>query len=319
MPDDLAAGSTAAPAAPSAPVAAAPAAPVSAPAPSGSTGIMPDAGGAPAAAPVAPDLFAQVTHLREQLEAQTKDFGSFREKYSDIDPDEYRSLVQRTRTAEDPFAASNPNRGEVMERVRSVELARKAVSRYPEEGRQQYAQQLWEDLGLSQEDIALHKQWQRQTERNERQRRENPDQFYERIKKEASDDAYNRMKREMEAKEWMGDPNRGAVREHAADVARLYDNSIPFAERTESAANAFAELARLKKALGEQARADATGEAQSAARGATVPAGKTADGERRRPVDAVEYVQKVLKINPDSPQYSTKLLETNAKIRAGQL
>jgi hypothetical protein len=325
MPDDLAAGSNAAPvAAPAASAAPAPVADVG-------SGGMPDAGGSsagyaapevggqPAAAGHAPDLSAQITHLREQLEAQTRDFGSFRDRYAEVDPDEYRSLIQRTKQEADPFAEDHPQRGEILERVRMVDVARKIIARIPQERQSDEARALMADMGLTQEDFRLHGDWARRQARDERLRQENPAKYFEQIQKKAEDNAYNRVMRELKAKEWIQDPSRASIRDHAPAIARFYDQSIPMAERTESIAAVLAENAALKAKLAGEARDGAMADAQAAARGSTVPAGRTTDGERRKAIDAPTYVREVLKLTPASPQYTTKLLETNDKIRAGQL
>ncbi len=274
---------------------------------------------------------ARYTQENEQRTAMERDLATYRTRFDGIDPDAARAALDRSKRPEDPFDDGHPAFAENMKRAELAAEWLADLETMTEEERKVYGPKLAQRRGITSEDVRLAGLHKRRLDTNSRAWAQNPDRaFNERLAKELpkiEERIFSKLKAQDSAKQWFADPARSdLIQKNAISIDKVLNTEIPYRERVDhlaslhdQVAQANAKVAKYEAQLGINARDEATVAAQAAARSSGVPTGRTAEGERRKPIDAVEYVKATFKLSPDNPQFSQRLLETNAKIRAGTL
>ncbi len=267
---------------------------------------------------------ARYVQENEQRQAMEREFTSYRTQYDGIDAAAARSALERSKLPEDPFSDSHPAYADNLRRAEIAADWLADLETMTEDERKVYGPKLAQRRGITQDDIRLANLNKRRLDSNAKNWHQNPDKaFLERFNKELpkiEERIFAKLKAQDSAKQWFSDPTRSdLIQKNAVSIDKALNGEIPYRERVEHIAALHDKIAKYEAQLGIDARNDAHAAAQAAARGAGVPTGRTAEGERRKAIDAVDYVKTTYKILPDNPLFSQRLLEVNAKIRAGQL
>lgn len=247
----------------------------------------------------------------------------YKRTWDGIDPQQARQALvdfeSRQQVANvSPFNRNHPDYASTKQRVdRASTFLKAAEGLEPDQARA-----MAHRLGVTADDIRL----QQQAERNRAQvideLHSDPDGFIQSRVESMVHQALQQYDQWTAAKsgadQWLSEKGRADLLKNP-DVQRLFDERVPLRERLSLVGDKLARLEALERQVASQTGAVSQAAAQQELLGKRAQGTARSGQAKSRITDGPTYVRETLKLNPSDPRYVGALIETNQRIRNGEL